>query len=161
MSKEGRRIRSGAPMDAVAPFIMPSRVGAANTFSASVDVEKCEQLLREKRLEGMKSLGMIHIFMAAYIRVASQLPGINRFIRGQRVYARKGMEICMAIKKEMKLNAPETVIKLDAVPTDTLYRRGTPAGKAGFLLHSRDRRNCRTFLFSFNSQSLTVHILKL
>jgi len=121
MSKEGRRIRSGAPMDAVAPFIMPSRVGAANTFSASVDVEKCEQLLREKRLEGMKSLGMIHIFMAAYIRVASQLPGINRFIRGQRVYARKGMEICMAIKKEMKLNAPETVIKLDAVPTDTLY----------------------------------------
>ena len=89
--KEGRRIKSGAPMDAVAPFIMPSRIGAANSFSASVNVEKCEQLLRQKRLEGMKGLGMIHIFMAAYIRVASQCPGINRFIRGQRVYARKNM----------------------------------------------------------------------
>ncbi len=119
--KEGRRIKSGAPMDAVAPFIMPNRIGAANSFSASVNVEKCEKLLRQKRLEGMKGLGMIHLFMAAYIRVASQCPGINRFIRGQRVYARKNMEICMAIKKEMALNAPETVVKLDATPTDTLY----------------------------------------
>lgn len=119
--KEGRRIKSGAPMDAVAPFIMPNRVGAANMFSTSVNVERCEQLLRQKRLEGMKGLGMIHLFMAAYVRVVSQVPGVNRFIRGQRVYARKNMEICMAIKKEMALNAPETVVKLDATPTDTLY----------------------------------------
>ena len=121
MGKEGRRIRGGIPMDAVSPFIMPDRMGASNMFSASVNVEKCERLLREKRLEGMKGLGMIHIFMAAYIRVVSELPGINRFIRGQRVYARNNMEICMVIKKELSLNAPETVIKLDATPTDTLY----------------------------------------
>ncbi len=119
--KEGRRIKSGIPMDAVSPFIMPDRMGAANMFSASVDVGKCEQLLRQKRLEGMKGLGMIHIFMAAYARTVSQVPGINRFIRGQRLYSRNGIEICMAIKKEMALNAPETVIKLDASPTDTLF----------------------------------------
>lgn len=119
--KEGRRIRGGAPMDAVTPFLMPDRSGASNMFSASVNVEKCEKLLRGKRLEGMKGLGMIHIFIAAYIRVVSELPGINRFIRGQRIYARNNMEICMVIKKELSLNAPETVIKLDATPTDTLY----------------------------------------
>ena len=101
MQKEGRRIKGGIPMDAVTPFIMPDRSGASNMFSASVNVEKCEKLLREKRLEGMKGLGMIHIFMAAYIRVVSELPGINRFIRGQRVYARNNMEICMVIKKEL------------------------------------------------------------
>lgn len=121
MSKEGRRIKSGSPMDMATPFLMPDRSGASNLFSASVNVEKCERLLREKRLEGMKGLGMIHIFMAAYIRTVSQVPGINRYIRGQRIYARNGMEICMAIKKEMALNAPETVVKLDALPTDTLY----------------------------------------
>lgn len=118
--KEGRRIRGGIPMDAVSPFIMPSRTGASNTFSATVDIEKCEHLIRQKRLDGMDGLGMIHIFMAAYIRVVSQLPGINRFIRGQRLYARKGIEICMAIKKELKLNAPETVVKLYATPHETL-----------------------------------------
>lgn len=119
--KEGRRIRGGIPMDAVSPFIMPTRTGASNTFSATVDIDKCEQLIRQKRLEGMAGIGMIHIFMAAYIRVISQLPGINRYIRGQRLYARKGIEICMAIKKELKLNAPETVIKLYATPDDTLH----------------------------------------
>lgn len=108
-------------MDAVSPFIMPNRIGASNTFFATVDIEKCEQLIRQKRAEGMKGLGMIHIFMAAYVRVVSQLPGINRFIRGQRLYARKDIEICMTIKKELKLNAPETVLKLTATPHDTLH----------------------------------------
>ena len=121
MSKEGRRIKSGSPMDMATPFLMPDRSGASNLFSASVNVEKCERLLREKRLEGMKGLGMIHIFMAAYIRTVSQVPGINRYIRGQRIYARNGKDICMAIKKEMPLYAPESVVKLDALPTDTLY----------------------------------------
>lgn len=119
--KEGRRIKSGAPMDAVTPFLMPDRMGAMNMFSSSVDIEKCERLIREKRLAGMKGLGMIHLFMTAYARTVSELPGINRYIRGQRLYARNNMEICMVIKKELSLNAPETVIKLDATPTDTLY----------------------------------------
>lgn len=119
--KEGRRIKGGIPMDAVSPFIMPTRTGASNTFSASVDISKCEELIRQKRAEGMTGLGMIHIFMAAYVRVVSELPGINRFIRGQRLYARKNIEICMTIKKELKLNAPETVLKIYATPYDTLY----------------------------------------
>lgn len=119
-SKEGRRIKGGIPMDAVSPFIMPNRAGASNSFSASVDIERCEQLICKKRKEGMDELGIIHIFMAAYVRVVSQLPGINRYIRGQRLYARNGIEICMAIKKQLKLNAPETVLKINATPDDTL-----------------------------------------
>ena len=118
--REGRRIKSSIPMDMVSPFIMPTRVGASNIFSGTIEIENCEKLIRQKRAEGMSGLGMIHLFMAAYIRVVSQLPGVNRFIRGQRLYARNGIEICMAIKKEMKLNAPETVVKLYASPEDSL-----------------------------------------
>ena len=118
--KEGRRIKSSIPMDMVSPFIMPTRIGASNTFYASVDIGKCEELIKQKRAEGLKKFGMIHIFMAAYIRVISQLPGVNRFIRGQRLYARNSIDICMTIKKELKLNAPETVVKINAQPTDTL-----------------------------------------
>ena len=111
--KEGRRIRSQIPMDAITPFIMPTRAGASNSFAATVDVDKCEELIRIKRAEGMKKLGMIHIFMSAYIRVVSELPGINRFISGQRLYARKNIEICMVMKKSRELNAPETVLKIN------------------------------------------------
>lgn len=118
--KEGRRIKGGIPMDAISPFIMANRLGAANSFYATVDISKCEQLIREKRKEGMTGLGMMHLFMATYVRVVSQRPGINRYIRGQRVYARNDIQICMTIKKELKLNAPESVIKISASPYDTL-----------------------------------------
>ncbi len=119
--KAGRRIKSGIPMDSVSPFIMPNRIGASNTFYATADIEKCEQIIRQRKNDDMPGLGMMHIFLAAYIRTVSQLPGINRYIQGQRLYARNNIEICLTIKKELKLNAPETVIKLFAKPDDTLY----------------------------------------
>ena len=118
--KEGRRIKSGMPMDAVSPFIMSNRAGSSNSFSATIDIDKIETLICEQRQNGMDALGMIHVFMAAYVRTVSQLPGINRFIRGQRVYARNGIEICMVIKKQLRLNSPETIVKLEATPSDTL-----------------------------------------
>lgn len=120
MPREGRRIKGKVPMDAISPFIMANRLGAANAFSSSVDISKCEELIREKRAEGMTSLGMMHLFMAAYVRVVSQLPGINRYIRGQRLFARNGIQICMVIKKELKLNSPESVVKLFLSPENTL-----------------------------------------
>ncbi len=118
--KEARRIKSEIPMNTVSPFIMPTRTGASNIFHATVDIGKCEQLIRELKNEGMKGLGMMHIFMASYVRTVSQYPGINRFIQGQRIYTRKNIEICLTIKKELKLNAPETVLKVNATPYDTL-----------------------------------------
>lgn len=107
-------------MDAISPFIMSNRLGAANSFSSTINISKCEQLIRQKRKDGMPGLGMMHIFMAAYIRTVSQRPGINRYIRGQRVYARKNIEICLTIKKQLKLNAPESIVKLCASPFYTL-----------------------------------------
>ena len=120
LTKEGRRIKGKVPMDHISPFIMSSRTGAANSFHATADISKCEELIREKRAEGMSGLGMMHLFIATYVRVISQLPGINRYIRGQRIFARNGIQVCMVIKKELKLNAPETVIKIFPSPDDTL-----------------------------------------
>lgn len=107
-------------MDAISPFIMSSRLGAANSFYATIDISKCEKLIREKRKEGMTGLGMMHLFMSAYVRVVSQRPGINRYIRGQRLFARNDIQICMTIKKKLSLNAPESVIKICASPNDTV-----------------------------------------
>ncbi len=117
--KEGRRIKSRAPMDSIMPFIMPTRNDSANSFSSSIEITNSEQYIRRKREEGLAGFGMMHVFMAAYVRVVSELPGLNRFIRGQRLYARNGIEICLTIKKEMQLNAQETVVKLFLTPADT------------------------------------------
>ncbi len=118
--KEGRRLKSIDPMNAVSVYIMPTRVGASNQFRESLDIELTEKYIREKRQEGHKGLGMMHVILAAYVRTVSQYPSINRFIRGQRVYARNSIDMCLTIKKQMKLHAPETVVKIPATPADTM-----------------------------------------
>jgi hypothetical protein len=58
--------------------------------------------------------------LAAYVRAISQRPGINRFISGQKIFARNSITIVMTVKKELSLNAPETVVKVDFEPGDTV-----------------------------------------
>ena len=117
--KEGRRIRTLDPMHYVGPYLMTSRVGSSNYFSGKIDVEIAEEYIKQKKEQGLKDFSMMHLFLAAFVRVYSQHPEMNRFIRGRRIYARNGIDILITIKKEMKLNAADTVVKLHFEPTDT------------------------------------------
>ena len=61
-----------------------------------------KEYIKRKRKEGLTNFGMLHLFLAVYARAVSQRPGINRFIRGQRIYSRDHLEVMMTIKKETK-----------------------------------------------------------
>lgn len=117
--KDGRKIRTLDPMHYVGPYLMKTRTDSTNYFSGTLDIEKAEEYIREKREQGMKDFSMMHLFLASFVRMYSQHPEMNRFIRGQRVYARNNIEVAITIKKEMKLNAADTVAKLYFEPTDT------------------------------------------
>ena len=118
--KESRRVKTISPMSAVIPFIMVNRTGSQNFISDSVDIEKVEKYIKEKQLQGMQNLSMMHVMIAAYIRIVSQRPALNRFIRGQRVWTRKNVEVSLTIKKEMSLDSPDTVVKITLPPSATL-----------------------------------------
>ena len=119
-NKPGRRIRSLYAYNAFTPFIMKTRGDATNYFRDSLEISDVEKFLREKRLSGMKGLGILHLFVAAYCRVISQKPQLNRYVSGQRIYARKNIEIVMTVKKSMAEEAGETSIKILLTPHDTL-----------------------------------------
>ena len=118
--KDGRWLRDLDPYYALTPFIMKTRNDSCNNFSDSVEITEAERYLRKKRAEGMPGLGLLHLFIAGYIRVVSQKPAVNRFVSGRRIYARNNIEYVMSIKKEMKSDAGETSIKLKFTPADTL-----------------------------------------
>lgn len=122
---DGRKIRSLAPMNYLSPYLMPTRTGSANMIDDSLDMENVEKYIKEKQAAGLKGFGMLHIFVAAYVRTVSQRPGINRFISRQKIFARNNIEVIMTIKKEMALNAEETVIKVypdaDATAEDVFH----------------------------------------
>lgn len=117
--KEGRKLKSLPPMTVIVPFIMKKRNDALNYFEDSLDIGHAEAYIAKKRAEGYTGFGLMHVFLAAYVRTLAEKPGVNRFIRGQRIYARNNIEICLTIKKEMRADSPDTVVKFFPEPTAT------------------------------------------
>jgi hypothetical protein len=86
-----------------------------------VEVTETERWLRAKRAEGYKGMGMLHLFIAAYIRTCAMRPALNRFISGHKIYARNSVELIMAIKPELNSDSDETSIKIPFTPADTVF----------------------------------------
>jgi hypothetical protein len=124
--KDGRYLRTLDPYHKLPPFIMKTKNDACNYFSDHAEVTEIDRYIRRKRTEGFQGLGMLHLFTAAYVRTASRYPALNRFVGGQRVYARRSVELVMTIKSALSVDAPETSIKVELEVTDTIddvYRK--------------------------------------
>ena len=119
--KEGRKLRTLDPIIRMMPYIMTKRSDSQNFFTEKLDITEAEKFCREQTRAGKKNFSMLHVIIAAYIRVVSQRPAINRFVSGQKIYARNNIEVLMTIKKKMALDGEETSIKVEFEPTDTVY----------------------------------------
>ena len=119
--KDGYKIRTIDGMHKIMPFIMPQRCDACNTFAETLDVTESEKFVSEQLIAGMENFSMLHVIVAAYIRTISQHPALNRFVSGQRIYARNDIQVTMTVKKTMSLDSPDTCIKVWLEPTDTIF----------------------------------------
>lgn len=118
--RDGRRLRKLDPYNAMIPFIMKEKSEASNYFSETIEITEIERFLRKKRIDGYPGMGMLHLFIATYIRTAAQYPGINRFCSGQRIYARENVEFMMTIKKRLRTDASETSVKIAFERNETI-----------------------------------------
>ena len=116
---DGRKIRSLDPLNMVSPYIMKKRNDANNMVTVSIDIENIEKYIKKKRADGLKGFGLLHVMLATYVKTVAQRPGVNRFISGQKIFARNDIQVMMTIKKEMKLDAQETVVKAYYSPDNT------------------------------------------
>ena len=119
--KEGRRVRTVQPMNQLMPYIMRTREDAQNHFEDVIDITNIEKYLDLKHKEGYTDMTLLHVLLSAYLRVLSERPALNRFIAGQRIYARKNVECVMVVKKEFSLESPDTCIKVEFDPRDNIY----------------------------------------
>ena len=74
--KDMRRVRGLSPMTVITPFIMVNRVGSMNLMKDRIPVTKLEKFLRECRDNGMANISMMHLLIAAYVRLVSQRPAL-------------------------------------------------------------------------------------
>ena len=132
---DGWKLRGIDPYDAVSPYIMVDRNDAQNFFNDKFEITAAEQYVKEKRAEGYRDFGLMHVILAAYIRTVSQKPYLNRFLSGQKIYARNSIQVNMAVKKELKADETNTVIKVFFEPTDTaveVFEKFTQTKDAAF-----------------------------
>lgn len=119
---DGRRIRTAGIITQVSAYIMATRQDASNHIRDSVEISGIEKYIQEKKAEGYKNMGFMHVFLATYVRAVAKYPGINRFISGQKIYSRgKDIQFCMVVKNSMSLEGEESCVKLHLTPYDTIY----------------------------------------
>jgi len=124
--KDGRRLRTLDPIESLSPYIMVTRGDALTYFVDKFETTEVDRYVRQKRSSGLEGFGILHVIIAAYVRMLSQKPRINRFISGQKIFVRGKIEINMVIKKKLSANDAETVIKIYFEHADTaedVYRR--------------------------------------
>ena len=125
--KDGRKIRTLAPMAQITAYFQVERNTCSNLFEESFEITHIDRYIRQKRREGLTDFGITHVLLAAYVRGVAKYPQLNRFISGQKVYSRgNDIQYCMVVKKEMTVDSPDTSIKVHLTPHDTaedVYRK--------------------------------------
>ena len=117
---DGRKIRTLDPMAQITSYFQVERNTCSNHFEESFEITHVERYIRQKRREGMTDFGITHVLLAAYVRGIARYPQLNRFISGQKVYSRgEDIQYCMVVKKEMRVDSPDTSIKVHLSPRDT------------------------------------------
>ena len=119
---DGWKIRGADPFFKLIPHIMHKRNDAQVFFDEVVEINALEKFIRSLRQEtDMKDLGMLDVLIAAFVRMISQYPCVNRFVSGRNIFARNSIEFSFSVKKEMTLEGEETTVKIQFEPTDTLH----------------------------------------
>ena len=118
---DGNLVKKIDPIIALTPYLMPMRCDAQVFLSYKVDYEVLARYIVAQGLEGHK-LTFMEVIIAAFVRAASELPEINRFIANKRMYARNELTVSfVALKDNSRNEIEENTVKCHFDPGDNIY----------------------------------------
>lgn len=116
---DGWRVRNVDVVFSVIPYFLRTRMDAQNFFEESIQVDNIEAFIKEHKVD-IPNLSIMHVVMAALIRLISQRPYLNRFVIWNKIFARNHLNFSIAVKRSLSDSGEETLIKPYFMPTDTL-----------------------------------------
>ena len=116
---DGWRVKNVDAVFSVIPYFLRTRMDAQNYFEERVPIDHIEQFIKEHK-EDIPDLSIMHVVMAALVRLYSQRPHLNRFVMWNKIFARNYLNFSIVVKRSLSDNGEETLIKPDFSPTDTL-----------------------------------------
>ncbi len=116
---DGRRVRKVDAVFSVIPYFLRTRMDAQNYFEERVKIDHIEEFVKEHK-EEIPGLSLMHVVMAALVRIISQRPHLNRFVMWNKIFARNHINFSIVVKRSLSDDGEETLIKPFFLPTDTL-----------------------------------------
>ena len=116
---DGRRIRNVDPTQLITGFLMKKRYDTMTMYEDTFDCEAWDQYIKEKKEQGIK-LGYMHIFIAGIVRMLALKPRLNRFVMNGKIYARPKIWVSFTIHPELRIDSPDTTIKLCFEGTESI-----------------------------------------
>lgn len=107
---DGWRVRKVDPVFSVIPYFLRTRMDAQNYFEERVSIDHIEKFIKEQK-ELIPDLSIMHIVMAALVRLISQRPHLNRFVMWNKIFARNHVIFSIAVKRSLSDNGEEALIK--------------------------------------------------
>lgn len=95
---DGWRVRKVDPVFSVIPYFLRTRMDAQNYFEERVPIDHIEKFIKEQK-ELIPDLSIMHIVMAALVRLISQRPHLNRFVMWNKIFARNHVTFSIAVKR--------------------------------------------------------------
>ena len=117
---DGRKLKSIPPFFKIIPQVMRTRGDSQVYYSYDMPIRAMDEYISKKAEEGIR-ISYMNIIYAAMVRLISQRPQLNRFIMNGRTYARKDIEISLAIKKSLTDDGDETTIKLPFTGNENIF----------------------------------------
>lgn len=116
---DGWRVKNVDAVFSVIPYFLRTRMDAQNFFEEKVDIDHIEAFIKEHK-DDIPDLSVMHVIMAALVRLISQRPHLNRFVIWNKIFARNHVNFSIAVKRTLSDEGEETLIKPYFLPTDTL-----------------------------------------
>jgi len=122
------------------PYISPRRNASLFYMMQDIEVEAALEFLEKRNLERPEArpMTLFHLFLRSCAQALYLRPGVNRFVKGGRLWQRDGEWITFSAKKEIKDGSPMITVKRRFHPTtetldemvDGLYER-LNSGRSG------------------------------
>lgn len=120
LRSDGRKIKSLGPFFRVIPHVMKERVDSHVYYTQDLPIRYLDEYIAKKEQEGIK-MSYMNIIYAALVRMLAEKPALNRFVMDGRTYARHGIHISLAIKKEMTEETEETTLKIPFTGSENIF----------------------------------------
>ena len=117
---DGWRVKKIDTVFRVIPYFLRTRMDAQNFFEEKLVIDDLEEFIK-KHKEDIPDLSIMHIIIAALVRLFAQRPNLNRFVIWNKIFARNHLNVSIAVKRSLSDDGEETLIKPFFMPTDTLY----------------------------------------